>query len=368
MGLLTNVYGVLAHRWRTVGALLVLGAVIAAAWHYGNDFRLKSQKAEKQRMRGEVAEALAKAKRHHERKEYDECLNVLKSTTLKNAADRETLAEVERIRIQCEGALQWNHLAARYRKEGATVDLLAACDEFLASYPPIARGTDKESRIITNWRKERAFKDAMLSLEDADDWKGLLAKAERCITDPLTGEDEIAIVRKTMHKWLLTRGFPRKEPPVSLVGFQEAQTKTGQRLLGVFMLPPGTSSWRFWKKRPDFNAKPFGDVPLIPMQEMVRVPDTPRYVQWAEVFNDGVQFVVQRWGTQDEWREFAQRCKTASKEIAKYQKRWGSKSEHDLPCANWAKDFAEHALLAEQITERWADIAKILADGNVGKR
>jgi hypothetical protein len=149
--------------------------------------------------------------------------------------------------------------------------------------------------------------------------------------------------RAVLGDWLINVAFPRKKPPPRLLerDNQEAMANN-RRYIGKFLFDD-LSFYKIWfwdgKKNPIDDPQGDDKVHKMYIKELVK---PPRYVQWANVYNDTSETLA-RGGThprdtkalRQQWKEFFEQCKKTQEEFDRYQNRWGITNEPDLSCKDW---------------------------------
>ncbi|HEV7221583.1 MAG TPA: hypothetical protein VGN42_02720 [Pirellulales bacterium] len=305
-----------------------------------------------------VASALAEAAEDLNRGRYDDCLAVLASDPLGGIREGDAGERIQALRKRAEYRQAADELQSRPSAGEADRELYQAIDAFLRRRPtpPSPAEASLKTQLIER-RDALKLAIAIADLADPPDLETLLAQAAAIFEQPGVERATRERVRAHVLDWLLTRGFPRLLPPSDLLGKQEAITKNAQRKIGIFLLPTGAEQWRFWANRQNRELRPRGDE-QIARDSFEQPPATPRYVAWAQQYNDVSAKLVRQGGSQGDWRGFAQRCDAWEQELTAYRETWGVAEEPDRSCREWS--FLGAAATARTLVDRWRQFEQVL--------
>lgn len=289
---------------------------------------------------------------------YDECLAILASESLSGVRDGDAGARAQLLRKRAEYRQEGEALLARQPSGEADRPLSQAVESFLQRHPNPPAPT--EARLQTQLAKKAddlRLAVAIADLANPPDLETLLVQAAAIVAHEQVDDATRKRARARVVDWLLSKGFPRLEPPEDLLGKQEAVTKNDQRKIGIFFLPPGAEQWRYWANRRDRERQPRGDE-QIPRDSFLQPPAAPMYVAWAQEYNEQTARLIKQGGDRSDWEEFARRCDEWQKELTAYREKWGVAEEPDRSCREWT--FLDAAATARTVVDRWRQFERVL--------
>jgi hypothetical protein len=305
-----------------------------------------------------IDEARAQAIDDLNRGRYDACLKALDSAVLAQVTDPELVEQMRTLRKRAEYRRDFSRLDARRPAGAADRDLYNAIGEFLRTYadPPTPAEADLQAKLeARHARLETEL--AVASLDEVTDLDALLVRASRIVGDTQIEETIRQKARRQVVEWLERQGFPRLQPPDELFGKQEAVTKSGQRKIGIFLLPAGAEQWRFWTEKSHRERARQGDE-QISRDSFESPPATPRYVSWADDYNAESEKLIREGGGKADWQQLADRCQTWQKELVAYRQQWGIDQDPDRACRGWT--FLDAAATARSVLRHWDEFKQLL--------
>lgn len=309
------------------------------------------------RRKDQVAEALAAVKSDLDQGRYEACLKRMASEPLAQAGDPDLIDELQTLRKRAEYRRGWEQLD-RTDTAGGERDKFNEIQAFLRRFPdpPTAAEADLQAQIER--RRDRLKSEISVHvLDQAPDLDTLLVEAAQIVANDQIEAPVKQKARQQVTEWLVNRGFPKIESPAFLLGKQEAVTKSGQRRIGIFLLPPGAEQYRFWTDRRGRNDRPRGDQ-QIPRGALEEPPSTPRYVAWAELYNKEVANLIREAGTRADWQAFADECDDWQRQLIEYREQWGVDDEPDRSCREWS--FRDAAATARNVLRHWTPYKQVL--------
>ncbi len=324
------------------------------------DERGKKLQAELARYRRDdnILAALQQAADDLDAGRYEACLAILAADPLDGVREGEVGARAQLLHKRAEYRQAGETLLGRQPAGQADRELYQAVDSFLQRHPNAPAPTEAELHArLARKRDDLQLAVAIADLANPPDLDTLLAQAAAIVGDERLDRATRQRIRAQVVEWLLSKGFPRLEPPADLLGKQEAVTKNDQRKIGVFFLPPGAEQWRFWSNRRDREQRPRGDE-QIPRDSFRQSPITPMYVAWAQEYNDLTAKLIKQGGGRSDWQEFARRCDELQQELAAYREKWGIDEEPDRSCREWS--LLDAAATARTVVERWRQFEQVL--------
>ncbi len=281
----------------------------------------------------------------------EECLLLLDAEPLKSALDPEFRALISKLRETAQYRLAWRKLHAHTEHVSSNQELLEAYDGFLRAHPKHPSDVEKRAHdLVLAERAKLHVEVALEELERSPDLETLLARAEALTQQGSVSQDVKPRARTQVTNWLLTKGFPEKDPPDCLLGKDEAVTKNGRRLIGYFHLPERVDQWRYWKSSKTRETNPRGDE-QIAQSDFAESPSKPKYMELAREYNERREKLVRDRASKEEWQAFARRCEDMQKELINYRDHWGKGEEADTACRDWT--FELPAGVARQLIDRW---------------
>lgn len=304
-----------------------------------------------------IAGALAEAVADLNAGRYDACLALLASDPLSAIREGDAGQRVQTLRQRAEYRQAAEELQSRRPAGEADRELCQAIEAFLRRRPtpPSPAEAGLKAQLVER-RDALKLAIAIADLANPPDLETLLAQAAAIFEQP--GVDRATRERVRVHvlDWLLSRGFPRLQAPADLLGKQEAVTKNAQRKIGIFLLPTGAEQWRFWTSRANRELRPRGDE-QIARDSFELPPATPRYVAWAQQYNDASAKLVRQGGSNGDWQDFARQCDAWEQELTAYRETWGVAEEPDRSCRAWS--FLDAAATARTIVKRWEQFEQV---------
>ncbi|HEV3338906.1 MAG TPA: hypothetical protein VG125_01075 [Pirellulales bacterium] len=302
-----------------------------------------------------MADAEAAAKSDLDQGRYEACLKRLDTDPLAQATDADQLDRLQLLRKRAEYRLAWEALD----QTGATAgsDLFNEIQAFLRKYPDPPSSAEHDLQAQLERRRDRLKSEISVHvLDEASDLDTLLVEALQIVSNKQIEEPIKQKARHQVAEWLAHR-LPKIGAPSSLLGKQEAVTKSGQRKIGIFLLPAGAEQFRFWTDRRNRGERPRGDE-QIPRGALEQPPGKPQYVVWAEQYSDRVAVLVHQPAGRTDWQQFANDCETWQQQIAAYREEWGVDDEPDRSCREWS--FREAAALARNLLQRWPQYEQVM--------
>jgi hypothetical protein len=309
------------------------------------------------RRKDRMAEAVAGAHNDLDQGRFDACLRRLDGDPLAAASDPDLVDELQSLRKRAEYRRDWERID---QTTGGNDDtgLFNAIVVFLRRYPDPPTDRERDLQTQIEHRRDRLKSEiAVHVLDQAADLDTLLVEAAQIIAN---NHIEAAVkqqARRQVTEWLLNRGLPKIETPASLLGKQEAVTKSGQRKIGIFFLPPGAEQYRFWTDRGHRNERPRGDE-QFPRGALEQPPATPQYVAWAEQYNHRLPMLVQQSAARADWQAFADQCEEWQRQLTAYREQWGVEDEPDRSCREWT--FGDAAGTARNVLRHWTQYEQIV--------
>lgn len=305
-----------------------------------------------------LGDALALAIDDLNRGRYDACLKQLSGAPLAQAADADIVEQLRTLRKRAEYLKGYEELASRTSGGPADRDLFNELEKFLRRWPdPPTRAEADQQAKIEERRDRLRMELTVASLGQSTNLDTLLEDAAKIVGDNRLGDGVKQDARRQVNQWMLDHAFPRLAPPDDLLGKQEAVTKSGQRKIGIFFLPPGAEQWRFWTDRKHRQTAPRGDE-QISLDAFEQPPATPQYVVWAQSYNDQTAKLVREGGSKTDWQQFADQCESWEKDLAAYRERWGIDDEPDRSCRDWT--FRDAAATARSVLRHWDEFIAVL--------
>ncbi|HET6881786.1 MAG TPA: hypothetical protein VFI31_16600 [Pirellulales bacterium] len=304
-----------------------------------------------------LADALTAAKNDLQQGRYDACLTRLAGDPLAKVADPDVAEQLKLLRQRAEYRRAWEELD-KSGTAAADEELFGKIQAFLRRYPDAPTAAEADLQTQLERRRDRLKSEISVHvLDQATDLDTLLVEAAQIVANP---QIEAPIKQQARHQvtaWLETH-LPKIEPPASLLGKQEAVTKSGQRKIGVFFLPPGVDNYRFWTDRKNRDKLRQGEE-QISAGALEQPPSTPQYVTWAQKYNQEVAGLVRAGAAQADWQQFADDCDTWQGALAAYREQWGIEDEPDRSCREWS--FRDAGLIAKNVLRHWEKYQAIVA-------
>ncbi|HVX10961.1 MAG TPA: hypothetical protein VHC22_07270 [Pirellulales bacterium] len=303
-----------------------------------------------------IAEAAAAVQSDLDQGRYDACLKRLDREPLAQVADVDLSEQLQRLRKRAEYGRAWDVLD----QTGATADreTLKKMEAFFRKYPDPPSAAERDRHAQLERRLDRLKSEISVHvLDQARDLDTLLSEAAQIIGN---GQIEESIKQQARHQvteWLQHR-LPKIEAPQSLLGKQEAVTKSGQRKIGIFFLPPGVDNFRFWTDRKNRDKLRQGEE-QIASSTLDQPPAAPRYVMWAERYNQQAADLLRGGTTRADWQQFADDCDAWQQQLAAYREQWGIEDEPDRSCREWS--FRDAGLIARNVLRHWNQYEQIVA-------
>ena len=327
-----------------------------------------------------VTERLLDASKAWSNEQYLECYRKYQSISVSSIRDLETHRWLQDHIDYAKGPALYRHdkqllLAELGPNLTVQVDILAPAEiskqldelgAFLQQHPTVPeiinqsfqehvvrRHQELYDHSHVDQRKRNLAKE-ITALSDTASLAGLRDRARK-IAVRLTKDDNAlrTVGRETITAWLAVKAFPLKQVARNLQGNQELVGSDGKRKLGDFVKTKGETAWKVWRwdGPKDYKNQPDGE-------ERIRSnasPETPKYIQWADRFNHESRALIIR-ASRPEWRAFFQECEKTQRELAEYQRRWGTNEEPDVSCRDWSflpsptvLAGTSHADLAEEL-------------------
>lgn len=305
-----------------------------------------------------VAEARGQAIDDLNRGRYDACLKALDSAVLAQVTDPELIEQLRTLRKRAEYRRAWSQLDARRPAGAADRDLYNALGDFLRTYADAPTPAEADMQAKIEARHARLETElAVASLDEVTELDTLLVQAARIVGDQHIEEPIRQKARRQVVDWLERHGFPRWKPPDDLLGKKEAVTKSGQRKIGIFLLPPGAEQYRFWTERSHRERARQGDE-QISRDSFDSPPAMPRYVAWSDAYNGESDKLIREGGGKTAWQQFADHCQSWQKELEAYRQQWGIEQEPDRTCRDWT--FLDAAATARSVLRHWDEFEHVL--------
>jgi len=238
----------------------------------------------------------------------------------------------------------YEQLVDRQKQLNKRLDVLANREKIIAEIKEMAK-----SRDLVELRKSAAVLEQKIENNEVGDKSELRESA-----------------RESVRTWLETKAFPLKRPPDWLRKVKEAVDSVNRRRIGWWSKTENQINWRF---------SPWNDpktVDLIGELPEGRSPGRPMYVQLADDYNSedkGVGRMV-RGASQEQWREFFDRCKKWQEDYETYQGRWRTHEEPDKSCKDW-NFLPEKSVLPQKdlddLCKQLAELQGVFAEKAAGK-
>jgi len=326
--------------------------------------------------------ALVEAGNRREEGKCADVLQALQGVTLADVENQQTRTELETIlsadRAWAEYELARSGLPPDVEPQGPQQvrEVIQALETFLAEHPdPPGPGeavrhdrirqrlAGLKARSVVQEEDQRLDAeierlDTARDLDQLTDWLVALRRSMQSVVVRSKGQDpgfneaqftsgKLAAMRDALVRWLSARGFPRKEPPPGLRDLDptaprvlEATESNHVRRIGRFVPRPGGIFYEFyqWDKRFPTDA---WDA-LIARNGFVREgePKQPKYVRWAEEYNQKTAALIGRGASEEKWLAFLKRCEQIQQEFTAY--RDGLKAQNvdlngepDRSCSEW---------------------------------
>jgi hypothetical protein len=308
------------------------------------------------RRQDQMAEAEAAAKNDLDQGRYDACLKRLDSDPLAQAADPDQADRLQLLHKRAEYRRAWEEID-RQGTSTADSDLFNEMQSFLRKYPDPPSSAERDLQTQLERRRDRLKSEISVHvLDQARDLDTLLAEAAQIIANKQIEEPIKRHARHQVTEWLYAH-LPKIEAPSSLLGKQEAVTKSGQRKIGMFFLPPGAEQYRFWTDRRNRSERPRGDE-QIPRGALEQPPGKPQYIVWAEQYKDRLSALVHESASRADWQQFADDCDAWQQQLVAYREQWGIDDDPDRSCREWS--FRDAASLAHSLLRRWSQYEEIV--------
>lgn len=305
-----------------------------------------------------VAEAVASVKNDLEQGRYEACLKRLNTEPLAAANDPDLVDELQLLRKRAEYRRAWEDLEAKNPQASGDRDLFNQIEAFLRRYPDPPTPAERDLQTQIESRRDHLKSEMSVSnLDQARDLDTLLVEAAAIVSNAKIEEAVKQHARHQVTEWLANH-LPKIAPPASLLGKQEAVTKSGQRKIGVFFLPPGAEQYRFWAERRDRSERPRGDEQFA-RGSFEQEPTTPQYVVWAQQYNKNIETVLGAGADRADWQAFADDCDSWQQQLAAYRERWGIDDEPDRSCREWS--FRDASAIGRSVLRRWEQYEAIAA-------
>ncbi|HWB12036.1 MAG TPA: hypothetical protein VG826_22615 [Pirellulales bacterium] len=309
------------------------------------------------RRQDRLADAEAAARSDLDQGRYDACLKRLDTDPLAHVTDADQLERLQLVRKRAEYRRAWEALD-RTETSGADGSLFNEMQAFLRKYPDPPSPAERDLQAQLERRRDRLKSEISVRvLDQAGDLDTLLAEASQILANKQIEEPIKQHARRQVTQWIANR-LPKVDPPSSLLGKQEAVTKSGQRKIGTFFLPAGAEQFRFWTDRRHQTERPRGDE-QIPRGALEQPPGKPQYVAWAEDYNQRVAGLASESASRADWQQFADDCETWQQQLAAYREQWGVDDEPDRSCREWS--FRDAAATAHKVLDRWEKYQEIVA-------
>lgn len=309
------------------------------------------------REQDQINEAVAAVKGDLDQGRYDACLKRLDSEPLTQIADQALSDQLQLLRKRVEYRRVWDELDQTGTSTGDR-DLYNKMQAFLRKYPDPPSPAERDLQAQLERRRDRLKSEISVHvLDEARDLDTLLTEAAQIVANNHIEETIKQQARHQVTQWLQTH-LPKIEEPASLLGKQEAVTKSGQRKIGIFFLPPGVDNYRFWTDRKNRDKLRQGEE-QISRSTLEQPPATPQYVTWAESFNLEVSGLLRSSASQADWQKFADDCDTWQQQLAVYREQWGVEDEPDRSCREWS--FRDAGLTARNVLRNWEAYRAIVA-------
>lgn len=304
-----------------------------------------------------VAEAAAAAKNDLSQGRYDACLKLLDSDPLAHVADPDLAEQLKDLRKRAEYRRAWEELDHTVAP-AADRDLYGKIQAFLRRYPDPPTAAERDLQAQLERRRDRLKSEISVhDLDRADDLDTLLAEAAQIVANDQIEEPIKQKARRQVSDWL-EEHLPKIEAPSSLLGKKEAITKSGQRKIGIFFLPEGTVTYRFWTDAKNRDKLRQGE-DQISTSALDQPPATPQYVAWAQNYKSESAQVLRAAATRAEWRQFADDCDAWQQQLTAYREQWGVEDEPDRSCREWS--FGGAGQIARNVLRKWEDYEAVVA-------
>lgn len=303
-----------------------------------------------------VEEAVAAVKNDLDQGRYEACLRRLDSDPLVHATDADLAEKLKGLRKRAEYRGNWeelDHAAARV----ADRDLYGKIQAFLRRYPDPPTEAERDLQAQLERRRDRLKSEISVhDLDQADDLDTLLLEGAQIVANDQIEEPIKQQARRQVTDWLEKHLPPIEEPP-SLLGKKEAVTKSGQRKIGIFFLPEGTLSYRFWSDAKNRNKLRQGEEQISTIA-LDRPPETPQYVTWSQSYKAESARVLRSAATRADWQQFADDCDAWQQQLTAYREQWGVEDEPDRSCREWS--FADAGAVARNVLRKWESYQQVL--------
>lgn len=303
-----------------------------------------------------VVEAVAAVKNDLDQGRYDACLRRLDSDPLVGVADADLAEQLKDLRKRAQYRRDWEDLD-HAPASVADRDLYAKVQAFLRRYPDPPTAAERD--LQTQLERRRDFLKSEISVHDldqADDLDTLLVEAAQIVANDQIEEPIKQKARHQVADWL-EKHLPKIEEPSFLLGKKEAVTKSGQRKIGVFFLPEGTVSYRFWSDAKNRNKLRQGEEQISTIA-LEQPPATPQYVAWAQNYKAESARALRATASRALWQQFADDCDAWQQQLTAYREQWGIEDEPDRSCREWS--FGDAAVVARNVLNKWEKYEQVL--------
>jgi hypothetical protein len=308
------------------------------------------------RRQDHIDEAETDALNDLEQGRYEACLKRLDTDPLAQASEADRIERLQRIRKRAEYRRAWEALD-RTETSAAEPALFNEMQAFLRKYPDPPSPAESDLQAQIERRRDRLKSEISVHvLDQAGDLDTLLVEASQILANKHIEEPIKQQARHQVTDWIANR-LPKIEAPSSLLGKQEAVTKSGQRKIGLFFLPQGAEQFRFWTDRRHRDERPRGDE-QIPRGALEQPPGKPQYVVWAEEYKQRVAGLARQPASRADWQQFADDCETWQQQLAAYREAWGVDDEPDRSCRDWS--FRDATATARNLLQRWGKYQEIV--------
>ncbi|MGH7140166.1 MAG: hypothetical protein ACREHD_30880, partial [Pirellulales bacterium] len=240
-------------------------------------------------------------------------------------------------------------------------DLFNKVQAFLRRYPDPPSKAEADLQAKLERRRDRLKHEISVhDLDQAGDLDTLLVEAAQIVASDQIEQPIKQQARRQVSEWLQNH-LPKVEPPPALLGKQETVTKSGQRKIGIFFLPFGVESYRFWTDRKNRDKLRQGEE-QISASALEQPPSTPQYVVWAQNYNQEAGGVLRASATMADWQQFADDCDAWQQQLAAYREQWGVEDEPDRSCREWS--FRDAGQVARNVLRHWQKYETIVAPSN----
>jgi hypothetical protein len=308
------------------------------------------------RREDQMAEAETAARNDLDQGRFEACLKRLDTDPLAQTTEPDQLERLHLIRKRAEYRQAWEGLD-RAGASGADPDLFNETQAFLRKYPDPPSPAERDLQAQLERRRDRLKSEISVRvLDQASDLDTLLMEASQILGNSHIEEPIKQHARHQVTQWIANR-LPKIGVPSSLLGKQEAVTKSGQRKIGMFFLPAGAEQFRFWTDRRNRSERPRGDE-QIPRGALEQAPGKPQYVAWAEQYNERLAGLVRPEASRTDWQQFADDCETWQQQLGAYREQWGIDDEPDQSCREWS--FRDAAATARKVLQRWTQYEQVV--------